>query len=225
MWIDDQVLARCAEPVALNVWVPESSMVVLGNANDALFEADVEACAADGIPVLKRYGGGGAVVLYPGCVVLSVGTWVKSSFDNSRYFRLINQALTDALITVLPAGIEVTQRGISDLCIGERKFAGTSLFRSKNYLLYQASMICNLDVEVISKYLKHPTKEPDYRGKRSHKDFLVGLRDVSVALTPAVVKSALDGGFSTYLAQSLMGDLIPSQSAQFANLEARRKRG
>ena len=41
--------------------------------------------------------------------------------------------------------------------------------------MYQASILVDLDEDKILRYLKHPSKEPDYRQGRSHKDFLISL--------------------------------------------------
>src|SRR5687768_9693818 len=97
MWIDDDVMRRCAEPLAAAVWMPQDTFVVLGNSNDETLEVEKAACEADGVKVLKRYGGGGAVVLYPGSLVLSFGCWVESAFENGKYFKALNDALLKSL--------------------------------------------------------------------------------------------------------------------------------
>ena len=48
--------------------------VVLGAGSDANGELNLEACVADGVPILKRRGGGCAVVIDPGNVIVSVVT-------------------------------------------------------------------------------------------------------------------------------------------------------
>ena len=59
MWIDDSLLDECHRNLVTKIWIPKSPLVVLGNSNHPEKECYQEACAADGIPVLKRYGGGG----------------------------------------------------------------------------------------------------------------------------------------------------------------------
>lgn len=217
MWIDDEVLLRAAEPCALSLWIPDHPMVVLGSSNDPATEADVDRCNADDVPVLKRYGGGGTVVLYHGSVVISLGCWVRQAYHNQSYFRLLNQAVADALGTRWPACRAIEQRGISDLAVAGKKVAGTSLFRSRNYLLYQASLLVDLDLTLIERYLRHPSKEPDYRAGRRHADFLQGLGALAPDLTPATclaqLESALPGSLATLLAEELIApiqDQVPT---------------
>lgn len=183
MWIDDQILKRASEDLVIESFIPQKTMVVLGSANLATME--VRDDLPSGIEVLKRAGGGGTVVLYPGAVVVSVGCWVRQHFQNRIYFAAINQAIIDVLQSKLSSPL--SQKGISDLCVHERKFAGTSMFRSKNYLLYQASLICQLDVDLIETCLRHPSREPDYRRGRTHRDFLIGLSEVNPSLDSLAV--------------------------------------
>src|SRR5262245_50505869 len=103
MWIDDDILRRAAEPMVVTCWVPAATMVVLGSSNQAEVELNLAHCADDQVPILKRYGGGGAVVLHSGCAVVSVGLWVRQHFHNSFYFRLINQAVIQAFARQWPA--------------------------------------------------------------------------------------------------------------------------
>ena len=58
------------------------------------------------------------------------------------------------------------------------------MFRSRNYLLYQASLLVDSKIDLISKYLAHPSKEPTYRKKRPHSDFLIGLSQIDPGLNP-----------------------------------------
>lgn len=149
-------------------------MVVLGRSNQIDKEVNAAACANHEVPILRRYGGGGTVVLYPGCLIVSVGTWVKSQYDNDYYFRKLNQSIIDAIHMRQPE-LALEQKGHSDIVCGQKKIAGTSLFRSRHYLLYQASLIVEMDLEKIESYLKHPSREPDYRKGRGHRDFLSSL--------------------------------------------------
>jgi lipoate-protein ligase A len=174
MWIDDQVLKACARPLATEVWIPDAPMVVLGRGNKVEKEVNVRACVEDGIPILKRLGGGGTVLLHSGCLIVSLGLWVKEFYANDRYFRLLNQSVIDCLNQELPQ-ISFDQRGHSDIVHGQLKIAGTSLFRSRNYLMYQASILVDMQIDWIEKYLAHPSLEPDYRKGRSHRDFLTDL--------------------------------------------------
>lgn len=180
MWIDDQILKQCDKPFVTDIWTPSYPMVVLGASNDIEKEVNQDWCAEKKIPILKRYGGGGAVVLYEGCVVISFATWVRHHFNNALYFQLINGAILKCLSQFFPdqLGQEFSQKGISDLCYADRKFGGTSLFRSRNYLLYQASLLVDLDLAKIAGCLKHPTSEPSYRAKRTHEEFLIGLNQI-----------------------------------------------
>lgn len=176
MWIDDRILQNAEQGITLIVDRPLNKTVILGRSNQVENEVNVENCDKDGVSILKRLGGGGTVLLYPGCIVVSLGCWVKDRFENSFYFEAINNSIIESLRNSVSAeSVDFSQRGISDICIGNKKFGGTSLFRSRNYLLYQASIIVSLEIENIDRYLLHPTKEPDYRSGRSHKDFLCGI--------------------------------------------------
>ena len=55
------------------------------------------------------------------------------------------------------------------------KFSGNAQRRKKNYLLFHGTFLLNFDIPLIGKFLRMPSKEPDYRQNRSHKDFLTNL--------------------------------------------------
>jgi lipoate-protein ligase A len=174
--------------------------------------------AAERVPILKRYGGGGAVVHQAGSVVVSHGVWVRQNFHNRFYFERLNQAVIDALALAVPALRALGQRGLSDIVHGERKVGGTSLFRSRNYCLYQASLLVEPRLDVIERYLRHPSKEPDYRQGRPHRAFLVGLGELAPELTPDRCATCLRTALPATLAATLAGELVASQPEQVPGL-------
>lgn len=221
MWIDDDILSRCDEKLALACFVPESPMVVLGASNTPAGEVHEDHCRADEVPVLKRYGGGGTVLLYSGSLVVSLGTWVRQHYQNRLYFRALNQAVVAALGTRWPVLGALGQNGLSDITHGDRKVAGTSLFRSRNYLLYQASILARLDIEAIQRYLKHPSKEPDYRGRRGHREFLTSLDEIVPDFSVAAALTTLSAELPRTLAASLGDEWVEPMPDQLDNLKAR----
>src|SRR5687768_7349763 len=93
MWIDDQVLKESHLDLCLKSWIPSEPVVVLGRSNKRRTEANRDRCEQDGIPILKRLGGGGTVILHDECLVVSCGLWVRDYYKNDLYFRNLNQAL------------------------------------------------------------------------------------------------------------------------------------
>lgn len=222
MWIDDDILQRRAEPIASSVFCPQEVTVVLGSSNVMEQECRIQQCAADHVPILRRYGGGGAVVLYPGCIVVSLGLWVREAFENSFYFKEINQAIIESCVSLSDVFKDLSQNGISDIVFHEKKVAGTSLFRSRNYLLYQGSLLAELDLNLIDRYLQHPTREPEYRRKRSHNEFLTGLSNISgfnAGTICAHLREKIPQAVSSRLSQHLIAPL----ETQFKNLDQRRE--
>lgn len=176
--LHDRVAA--GEPAHSRVWVPDGVAVVLGRGDDPGREVDLAACAADGVPVLRRRGGGGAVVLGPGCVVVSVAWRVGRSLAVGEHLRtgvrLLSVRLEEAV------GLPLTPRGSGDLCVGDRKAAGSSAFCGRGVFLYQASVLVEMDLALVERYLRHPSREPAYRGGRPHREFLINLREAGAAV-------------------------------------------
>jgi lipoate-protein ligase A len=218
MWIDDQIIGECARTHYLSIWVPEKPLVILGSSNDGERECHLAHCKRDGVPVLRRRGGGGAVVLHPECVVVSFGAWVGEYYQNKKYFSLLNRSLITGLQKAYPKLPPIEERGISDLAMGDKKIAGTSLFRSRNYLLYQASLLAQPGLSWIETYLAHPSIEPDYRQGKPHREFIVGL-----GVSPPELAAALSGVLEDCFLTLLKGDLIPPQRDQIDYLLANRK--
>ncbi len=225
MWIDDMVLEKSREDLALSLWQPEKTCVVLGSGNQEKYECHLEAITREGVPLYRRYGGGGTVVLHPGCFVISVGTWVKELYQNDCYFDLINQSLISTLAHRWPTLKNLYQDGISDIVFAGKKLVGSSMFRSRNYLLYQGSLLFETRISEINRYLSHPSKEPSYRAGKKHQDFLTSLKTLIPHMKITELSEQLHSQLEISLRKNLEGHLIAPIPSQIKNLEIRRKRG
>ncbi|MEY4065843.1 MAG: hypothetical protein RIR26_2051 [Pseudomonadota bacterium] len=188
MWMDNWVLnqpfrswptlpeAPAHHRILFRFFESQRPLVVLSSSNSAEVETYEAQCSRSGVPVVQRRGGGGTVVLGPGCLILTFAFYGKDLFSNQKYFSLINQMWADAMASAGVAGL--VTRGHSDLAFGERKIAGTSLFRRKHLVVYQGSLLVHPDFDAIASLLKHPSREPDYRQGRSHEDFLISAKQL-----------------------------------------------
>jgi lipoate---protein ligase len=190
---DEALLEACDSgtgPEVLRFWEPEQHFVVLGYANKAAIEADLEGCRERNIPVLRRCSGGGAVLQGPGCFNYSL----ILKFEDSPALQSITDAncsiMTrnrDALSALM--GQSVSIQGTTDLTVGGLKFSGNSQRRKKRSLLFHGTFLVSFDLELVQACLRRPSKEPDYRQERSHLEFLTNLKTSSTNIKTSLQKA------------------------------------
>jgi len=147
--------------------------VVLGRGSQSDLELHEEACRVDGVPVYRRRGGGCAVVIDPGNLIMVAAV----PLPGLGRVRASMQRCTDWTLDLLArcgvAGIE--RQGVCDLAIGERKVGGASLHRASGLVTYGTTLLVKPDLDCVERYLKHPPREPEYRRGRGHREFMGSL--------------------------------------------------
>lgn len=191
MTVNEELLDSflAGERPVYTLYEPQEVTIVLGAGRGAEEDVDLRQALADGVPILKRKGGGGTVVLSPGQIVLALVTRVLRPFANREYFQALGGWFKEALRALGVEGLE--ERGISDLAIGERKVLGSSLYRSRLLLFYQASLLVCNDLSLFSLYLSPPRRAPEYRAGREHQSFCTTLAREGYSLTPRQVAASL----------------------------------
>lgn len=162
-------------PGILRFWEPSRYGVVVGRSNDIGREVRQASCRADDVPIVRRASGGGAVVVGPGCLCFSLVLPIPAELPQlgvSGVTRAVMQRLADALSS--PAEI-IRVQGISDLVLGDRKFAGNAQRWKRRAFLHHGTILYDFDLRRIARYLETPSRQPDYRGGRGHGDFVVNL--------------------------------------------------
>ncbi len=142
-------------------------------------------CRAHAIPILRRTSGGCAIVAGPGCLMYAV----VLSYELRPELRMLDEAHRFVLETTLdglrPLVPNVSRQGTSDLTMFEskghsQKFSGNSLRCRRHALLYHGTLLYDFPLDLVSKCLKFPPRQPDYRQDRGHESFIANLpvRDV-----------------------------------------------
>jgi lipoate-protein ligase A len=187
---DEALLELCDEGLAdelLRVWESSQYFVVVGYANRVGSEVNVPFCRQNGLPILRRCSGGGTVLQGPGCLSYALIMRIEESgplggISSANRFVLERQRVILERLLKTPVQI----RGHTDLALGRLKFSGNSQRRKRRALVFHGTFLLQFDLALIERALLMPSREPEYRARRSHSDFLVNLgvpaREVALAL-------------------------------------------
>jgi lipoate-protein ligase A len=159
----------------LRLWEWPTPAVVLGAACRLAEDVDESRCRADGVPILRRSSGGGTVLLGKGCLLYSLVLAYERSpalHDIRPSYRYILGRVGEALAGLLP-GIE--QAGTSDLASEGWKVSGNAQQRKRGHLLHHGTLLYDFDLELMARYLRLPSRQPDYRAGREHRAFVRNL--------------------------------------------------
>ena len=190
---DEALLELCentGEEGVLRVWEPADYFVVVGYSNKVLSEVNVGACDANGVPILRRFSGGGSVLQGPGCFNYSLVVRNERSgipVDLTESYRYVLGRHLRLFANHGAAAAEI--QGVSDLALGGRKFSGNAQHRKRLCSLFHGTFLLNFDIALIETCLLMPSRQPAYRHDRSHEAFLCNLstapQDVRMALRQA----------------------------------------
>ncbi|MCK4872075.1 MAG: hypothetical protein KAS72_05060 [Phycisphaerales bacterium] len=173
--LDSDLIAAVKEDNVTRVRIVRhvTPMVVLGSGSREKIEIDLDACRAENVPVLRRQGGGCAVLLDPGNVIVSVVATGLPFGQHRQQFDVLTEWLIDGLNRIGILGVMHTD--ICDLALDDRKVGGACLYRSRDLLYYSVSLLVEPNMELVTQCLKHPPREPEYRRGRSHASFMGSL--------------------------------------------------
>ena len=200
----DEAMTKAAaseQRYTLRLWWAGSPTVVIGRSESPEVVANLESCGRLGIDVIRRASGGGTVLQMPGVLNYSLTAPAPPIFDIRRTFAVGARYLIRVLAQF---SLEAQQRGISDVALGELKISGNAMAKRWGGLLLHGTLLYDLDLDLVESCLRHPPREPDYRGGRRHRDFITTLKLLGVASSTDEVERA---AAETARLMSAAGDL------------------
>lgn len=175
----DEALLLSAESGAggevLRFWEWPATAVVVGSGGRIAEDVDEAACSAEDVPILRRSSGGGTVLLGRGCLLYSLVLCYERHpqlADIRGSYRYILGRIGAALADGVGP---IEQFGISDLVLAGRKFSGTAQQRKQTFLLHHGTLLYDMDLSQMPRYLREPPRQPEYRGGRTHLAFVGNL--------------------------------------------------
>jgi len=190
--LDEALLEELGErgraPV-LRFWESDCLFVVLGRASRLADDVDLAACEKDGLPILRRASGGGTVLQGPGCLSYALVLPLDWHPDLVT-IRTTNRFILERIAAALRQWEPTTSfRGISDLAIGDMKISGNAQRRTGKALLFHGTILHGMSADLIARYLKHPSRQPDYRSDRPHQTFLRTINAPPQAMKQAIASA------------------------------------
>lgn len=154
-------------------WEADRPVVVVGRNGRTSDEVIADACDADGVSVLRRFSGGGAVLLAAGCLSYAVAVPVDANphlADVAASFRFLLGRIVSVL--ALPG---LRMEGHADIAIDGRKVSGNAQRRGRRALIQHGTLLYDFDPVLAARYLKEPARQPVYRAGRRHAEFMANL--------------------------------------------------
>ena len=174
-------LAR-REPSSFCLFYTCDPCIVLGSNNREEEWVHAEAARADGVPVIRRFSGGGAVYLDRNVLnysfilprerldALSLTGGAAAQSTTTRYIDACRSLVIRALAQ-LSEGFCAT--GISDISLNGLKISGNAQRIAANVVLHHGTLMLRCPLDAIERYLPIPPNRPGV----SHRYFLTGLRE------------------------------------------------
>lgn len=172
-WMEADFSQRSCDG-CLRIWQAKQYFVVIGHSDRMQSNVNIAACKNHSIPILRRISGGGTVVQGPGCMnyslILKNGARLKNIGDTFKYVLERHRSVVEQIF-----GVTARLEGISDLTFNGLKFSGNAQYRKARSVLVHGTFLCNFDLSVIETLLPAPAKQPAYRRRRPHLEFITNL--------------------------------------------------
>jgi len=149
-------------------------MGISGKPEELIHTASVK---QDKIPVIKRFSGGGTVIVDENTLFISF-ILSKDALDIHPYPEPILRWSADLYKDAWK--IPNFHLRENDYCIGEKKCGGNAQYIKKDRWLHHTSFLWDYTHSNMN-YLLMPAKRPKYRQDRDHLDFLTPLKEHTIS--------------------------------------------
>lgn len=186
--------------------IPAIVMGISGKLDELV---DCEKAHKLNIPIIKRYSGGGTVVIDEDTLFV---TFIFNSKDVNvpgfpEHIYKFTETIYKDVFKDLP--FELKQ---NDYIFENRKFGGNAQYIKKDRWLHHTSFLYDYNPDLMD-LLKHPKKTPLYREGRSHQDFICKLKDTLASkdeLFKALIKT-ISSHFEILPHQDIFTSFTPSR--------------
>ncbi len=181
----DGALLRITDIPTLRLYRWSVPAITIGYFQDIEKEVNINLCNSEGVPVIRRFTGGGAVFHHHELTYSLVhplqGPFGKCSITDS--YSLIATVLIHALHTM---GIDAQYRPINDIIVDGKKISGSAQTRKEGKLLQHGTILVATDTEKMFQYLTIDQKKVRQEGNP-----VITLKDIMPQITGEMIYQQL----------------------------------
>ncbi|KAL1360839.1 hypothetical protein HN51_006223 [Arachis hypogaea] len=149
--------------------------VVMGLSGKVPELVEAKSVLRDHIPVIRRFTGGGTVIVDQGTIFVTL-ICNKDDVSDVQPFPRPIMSWSGQLYDEVFKGFADFHLRENDYVFGDRKFGGNAQSITKHRWVHHTSFLWNYEVKNMS-YLKLPAKAPKYRLTRDHTDFVCSMKE------------------------------------------------
>eukprot|EP01094_Clydonella_sp_ATCC50884_P002144 TRINITY_DN11651_c0_g1_i1.p1 TRINITY_DN11651_c0_g1~~TRINITY_DN11651_c0_g1_i1.p1 ORF type:complete len:423 (+),score=96.12 TRINITY_DN11651_c0_g1_i1:25-1269(+) len=181
-------LFRTLPPAAevLYLWQNEPT-VFIGRNQNPWKETHTQQLERDGVHLVRRTSGGGAVYQDLGNVC-----WTFLSSQSAHNKHDNNQCLVDALSSL---GVTAEASGRNDIVVSGSKVSGSAFRIANNRVCHHGTMLLNVDLSAMGKYLNPNKAKLESKGVKSVQARVLNLRSILPRVTTEQIMSAISSSF------------------------------
>ncbi len=185
--LEEDLLKKCdKDTVILYLWQNDKT-IVIGRHQNPYKECDVKKMEAEGVNLVRRKSGGGAVYQDRGNLNFTFIS-SKENHDITRQYKVVLKALEGY-------GIHGEVSGRNDLTVDGRKFSGNAFMNHKDFQCHHGTLLMDVDLEALPKYLTPSLLKIRAKGVDSVKSRVVNLRSLNETITTKDLSSKIVEAF------------------------------
>jgi lipoate-protein ligase A len=169
-----RIEGRC--PDTIHIYRRRPPSVSIGLFQTAAEVADLEACERDGVPVVRRSSGGGAIYTDDRQLVYALVWRPERPVRAEQGFELVCGAIVGALGHL---GVpDVKRAGVNDVEVGGRKVSGSAQAVRRGVHLVHGTVLVDADLDAMFTYLRPMHAKLEKAGLTSPRERVTTLAEV-----------------------------------------------
>jgi len=188
---------------------------LIGRHQDLSREINLDYCREDGVGTVRRITGGGAIYLDEGQLGWEL-VFHRSSLGIAALPDLAREICNAAAMGLAELGVDAKFRPRNDIEVGGRKISGTGGFFDGDILIYQGTVLVDMNPSQMVRALNIPEAKVSKHGLDSAEQRVVTLKELLGDGLPEIdsIKAALIKGFTEGLAiEAEAGEITGAEEA------------
>jgi lipoate---protein ligase len=208
-WIFNDMSSDCR---VLFLWRNEQSIIV-GRGQNVWSECLTEKAKSDGVHVVRRHSGGGAVYQDLGNSCFTFMRPKEPSRSTKQLYAENNHILIRALASL---GIDAKASGRNDLVVAHEgetyKVSGSAFKEKRDRCFHHGTMLLNVDLQRLSGYLTPDSKKLRAKGIKSVSSRVLNLQDLIPGLNHDTLCQALIREFQVFYSEACDTEILTEES-------------